>query len=131
MLRWGFEHTWAVLKQHAFGAGAENGRTPQRSFMVRFKNQYPSETHSTRELGRHFVTFLRNDCPELAEPMPWLVELADMEQREIDVLYAMDHPTGRALQGEDLERWFEQSVDELLGQESGSCGIGVGGGVCL
>ena len=113
MVRWGFERTWRCLQLLHFGV-QPNGSTPERAFMVRFRNHYPNRTHSVRELGRHFVRFLGEDCSELSERAPWLGDLAEAERLEIESLYAEDHPRGVHLEPEAWESFLGGSMESLL-----------------
>jgi hypothetical protein len=109
MIRWGFEYTWACLRRLEFGDFAND-----RAFMVAFKQYAPSKTHSVRELGRNFVGFLRRRCRPIADQHPWIVELAEMEQREIEVLYALDNPHGDPLTGDAVPAFFDQPLEDLF-----------------
>lgn len=114
MLVWGFANTWACLRALNFGGQGEDADDSERAFVVAFKRGFPCETHSVREMGARFLDFLAAARPGLCAAHPWLLELAEVERLEIEVLYALDSATGRALDETDREVFFSQSVGALL-----------------
>lgn len=117
MIQWGFEATWAFLACIGYGVSSHNARSPERTFMVGFKNRYPCRTHSVRELGRQFVRYLEDDCPQIRERLPWIHQLAEAERLEIESLYDQDSRVGIQSPGTALAGLTQMSVDELLNQE--------------
>lgn len=117
MLIWGFEHTWACLHRLQFGMGADVVGDPERAFVVRFKRDYPSATHSVRELGALFLKYLAREHAELCSAHPWLLELAEAERLEIEVLYAMDSTLGRPLDADARISFFARPLGEVLAVE--------------
>lgn len=111
MLAWGFSNTWHCLRQLRFGMdfpGAE------RDFVVRFKTLHPSPSHSVRELGALFVRYLSQDCAILCSARPWLLDIAEAERLETEVLYAVDNPIGKALDSTARDAFFAQDLDAVL-----------------
>ena len=92
MLEWGFANTWRCLRQLQFGEAHNAPGDAERGFVLRFKRNYPCATHSVREMGALFVKYLARDCTALCQQYPWLLELAEAELLEIEVLYAADSP---------------------------------------
>lgn len=116
MLKWGFERTWRALSLMGFGV-APNGRTPERAFMVRFRTRFPNRTHSVRELGQHFVRFLREDCSDTVVRAAWILDLAEAERLEIESLYAVDNLAGAVIPPTMLNALFSGVIDTLLALE--------------
>ena len=114
MLVWGFENTWACLRALNFGDTADDGDDKERRFVSAFKHRHPCETHSVREMGARFLQYLATAHGSLCAVHPWLLELAEAERVEIEVLYAMDNPQGRALDAAARDVFFSQSVGALL-----------------
>lgn len=114
MLVWGFANTWACLQRMAFGDAQGTSDDPERDFVIRFKRDYPCATHSVREMGTHFVACLARVQAERFVQFPWLLELAEAERLEIEVLYALDSPLGRPLNGPALAAFFSQPLGDVL-----------------
>lgn len=114
MLEWGFANTWRCLEQLQFGEARAEPGDAEREFVLRFKRNYPCATHSVREMGAHFVKYLARDCTALCQQYPWLLELAEAELLEIEVLYAADSPHGTAPGTPEREAFFAQSLGDLL-----------------
>jgi hypothetical protein len=114
MLVWGFSNTWACLRALNFGGAADDAGDCERAFVVSFKRDCPCETHSVREMGARFLDFLASVHHGLCAAYPWLIELAEVERLEIEVLYALDNPVGRALDEPSRDVFFSQSVGALL-----------------
>ena len=114
MLVWGFGNVWRCLQQLRFGNATTDTGDQERAFLLRFKREYPCATHSVREMGALFVKFLARDHAELCAAHPWLLELAEAERLEIEVLYAMDSTLGHALGEAERAALFAQPVGDLL-----------------
>lgn len=113
MLVWGFTNTWSCLRAMGF-ASDEDDDDAERAFVIAFKRDCPCETHSVREMGVRFLAFLAERHAPLCTARPWLLELAEVERLEIEVLYAMDHPHGKPLDAAAREEFFAQSVGALM-----------------
>lgn len=111
MLAWGFSNTWRCLRQLRFGMDLPGA---ERDFVVRFKTLHPSPSHSVRELGALFVQYLSKDCATLCATRPWLLEIAEAERLETEVLYAVDNPLGKPLDSPAREAFFAQDLDAVL-----------------
>lgn len=111
MLAWGFSNTWHCLRQLGFGTDFPSA---QRNFVVRFKTLHPCPSHSVRELGTLFVKYLSQDCAALCNDHPWLLDIAEAERIETEVLYAMDNPLGRPLDAVARNAFFSQTLDAVL-----------------
>lgn len=114
MLVWGFANTWACLQHLRFGDLKRASDEPERDFVIRFKRSHPCATHSVRELAALFVNYLAAEHAELCVECPWLLELAEAERLEIDVLYAMDNPLGHPLDAIHRADFFSQPLGDLL-----------------
>ncbi len=111
MLAWGFSNTWHCLRQLRFGMDFPSA---ERNFVVRFKTLHPSPSHSVRELGALFVHYLSQDCATLCAANPWLLDIAEAERLETEVLYAVDNPLGKPLDAPAREAFFAQDLDAVL-----------------
>jgi len=114
MLVWGFSSAWRCLQQLGFGNATMDADDQERAFLLRFKREYPCATHSVREMGALFVAFLAREHAALCAAHAWLLELAEAERLEIEVLYAMDNPLGKPLGEAERAAFFAQPVGDLL-----------------
>lgn len=111
MLAWGFSNTWYCLRQLRFGMDLPSA---ERKFVVRFKSLCPCSSHSVRELGALFVQYLSQDCDPLCTAHPWLLDIAEAERLETELLYAVDNPLGKPLDAAARETFFAQDLGTVL-----------------
>jgi len=111
MLAWGFSNTWHCLRQLGFGMDFPSA---ERNFVVRFKALHPCPSHSVRELGTLFMRYLSQDCATLCNAYPWLLDIAEAERLDTEVLYAVDNPLGKPLDDDAREAFFAQTLDIVL-----------------